>query len=533
MYRSIALEAKIGQLMIFGFHGTQVTPFIQRCITEHNLSGVIHFARNVESVQQLSRLNQELQALSRHTPSGQPLFIAADQEGGTVARLTKGVAVAPSAMALGAAKSEIITEKVCETSGLELRAAGINMNLAPVVDVNNNPENPVIGVRSFGEDAKDVARLGAAAIRGYQKHVAAVAKHFPGHGDTAIDSHHDLPVISHDRGRLERVELVPFREAIAQGVAGIMTSHVAFPAIEHNPGLPATLSYQVLTKLLREELGYGGLILTDCMEMKAIQNTFGTVEAAVMTMEAGADLVLVSQTEELQQKAFDALVAAVKSGRISEDRINESLARVTKAKERLNLLGKDSSLDLQLIGSPRHVDVMRHAIRRSLTVVQDQGNLPLGDERVLVIEFEASAATSAEDVLMNMGTLAQALKANGLAHLDEIKISMASTAKEHKPILRRAAEYDKVIVVTSDAHRNHSQAKLVQDLIKEHKRVIAVGTRTPYELQAFPEIPTYIAAYGSRPLVWDEAAQLLLGKSRALGELPVTIPGFGTCTLEE
>ena len=528
------LEAKIGQLMICGFSGTQITPFIRRMIIEHNLGGVIHFARNVESVLQLASLNEELQALSRQSPSGWPLFIAVDQEGGTVARLTKGVAVAPSAMALGATKSEAITCQVCETSGAELRAAGINMNLAPVVDVNNNPKNPVIGVRSFGEDPADVARLGAAAIRGYQKHVAAVAKHFPGHGDTAIDSHHDLPVISHDRSRLERVELVPFRAAIAQGVTGIMTSHVSFPAIEQTPGIPATLSYQVLTRLLREELGFEGLILTDCMEMKAIQNTFGTVEAAVLTIEAGADLVLISQTEELQQKAFEALVAAVRSGRISEERIDQSLARVIKAKEWLNSLGEGpSSLDPGRIGSPGHVDVMRNAIRHSLTVVQDGGCLPLGNERVLVIEFEGSATTIAEDVLVNMGTLAQALRANGLAHLDEAKISVEDVAQDYETALRGASEYDKVIVVTSDAHRNQTQAKFVQDLIKEHARVIAVGTRTPYELQAFPGTPTYIAAYGSRPLVWDEVAKLLLGKTRALGKRPVTIPGVKPSILEE
>jgi beta-N-acetylhexosaminidase len=180
MSQSISVEAKIGQLMVFGFNGTRVTSFLRRMITEHNLGGVIHFARNVESVKQLTGLNQELQALSSQSPSGVPLWIAADQEGGTVARLTRGVAVAPSAMALGAAGSEVLTERVCEVAGRELGGAGINMNLAPVVDVNNNPENPVIGVRSFGETPQDVARHGAAAIRGYQKYVAAVAKHFPG-----------------------------------------------------------------------------------------------------------------------------------------------------------------------------------------------------------------------------------------------------------------------------------------------------------------------------------------------------------------
>ncbi|NMB02841.1 MAG: beta-N-acetylhexosaminidase [Firmicutes bacterium] len=528
MVKSMTLEAKIGQLLMFGFSDTKVTPFIKRFITEHNLGGVIHFARNVSNVQQLAELNRELQELTKDSPSGAGLFIATDQEGGTVARLTNGVAVAPSAMALGACGSEEYTEKVCQVSGQELRATGVNMNLAPVVDVNSNPENPVIGVRSFGEDPHTVAALGAAAIRGYQKNVAAVAKHFPGHGDTNLDSHHDLPVIAHDRGRLERVELLPFRAAIEEGVAAIMTAHVVFPAIEPVEGLPATLSYQVLTKLLREELGFDGLIMTDCMEMMAIKGTFGTVEAAVMTIEAGADLVLISHTEELQQQAFDALVAAVKSGRISEQRIDESVERVMKAKERFRLL--DSSpeeVDLGVVGSSEHMQVMRDAIRNSITLVKDVPfSLPLGNERVLVVEFNASAATLAEDVLVDMGNLAKALTNNGLPQMENIVVNLTVSPQEEEAVLARAQACNKVVVATGDAHLNPSQLKLVQSLISQHDRVIAVGTRTPYELQAFPNIPTYVAAYGSRPLVWEEVAQILLGRYSATGRLPVSIPGL-------
>jgi len=524
MSQSISVEAKIGQLMVFGFNGTRVTSFLRRMITEHNLGGVIHFARNVESVKQLTGLNQELQALSSQSPSGVPLWIAADQEGGTVARLTRGVAVAPSAMALGAAGSEVLTERVCEVAGRELGGAGINMNLAPVVDVNNNPENPVIGVRSFGETPQDVARHGAAAIRGYQKYVAAVAKHFPGHGDTAIDSHHALPVMAHDRQRLDDVELVPFREAIAAGVTGIMTAHIAIPALEKAEGIPVTLSYQVLTKLLKEELAYQGLILTDCMEMKAIQDTFGTVKAAVLTIEAGADLVLISQTQELQRQAYDALVAAVKAGRISEERIDESYARVIRAKERLDLWGRKPGAHHHVIGSSEHVDVMRQAIRQSLTLVQDQNNLPLGDERILLLDFQGSAATVAEDVLGNTGSLGQALRRGGMVHLEEVNLGTAISDREMQAVLAKAKTYEKILVVTSDAHRNQGQGQFVSALSKEHEGVIVIGTRTPYELQVFPRVPTYIAAYGSRPLVWDEVAKFLLGKTKALGQLPVSIP---------
>ncbi|HKM43761.1 MAG TPA: beta-N-acetylhexosaminidase, partial [Limnochordia bacterium] len=476
----LSLEAKIGQLLMFGFTGTTVSPHIKEFIVKHNLGGVIHFAHNVQDPNQLTHLNQEFQNLAKLSPSGSGLIIAVDQEGGTVARLTAGVTVLPSAMALGAIDSAEITEKVCAVAGLELRATGINMNLAPVVDVNNNPLNPVIGVRSFGENAESVARLGAAAIRGYQRHVAAVAKHFPGHGDTDLDSHLALPVIQHSRERLDQVELLPFKEAIAQGVTGIMTAHVVFPAIEDTPGLPSTLSYQVLTKLLREELGFEGLIMTDCMEMAAIKETYGTVEAAVMAIEAGADMVLISQTEELQSSAFTALVAAVRSGRIAEERIDQSLARVRRAKEALQW----EQPELAVVGSQGHVEVVREAIRRSITLVRRQDNLPLGNERVLVVEPIRKAASIAEDVLMNMGTLSLSLKANGLVNVAECPVEMEISSEDHHAILAQAQGYDKIVVVTSDAHRHEGQARLVHDLVENGSDVIIVGNRTPYELAA-------------------------------------------------
>ena len=519
--RSMTVEAKVAQLLMFGFPGVKVTPFIRDFVLQHNLGGIIHFARNIENPRQLAALNQELQSLAKQSPSGLGMFIATDQEGGTVARLTEGAAVAPSAMALGAVRDESVTEQICTVAGLELAAAGVNMTFAPVVDVNSNPLNPVIGVRSFGENAASVAKQGAAAIRGFQQHVAAVAKHFPGHGDTELDSHLDLPVVNHGRERLEQVEFLPFREAIAHGVLGIMTAHVVFPAIEPTPGLPATLSHQVLTELLRKELGYEGLIITDCMEMAAITDTYGTVEAAVMALEAGADLVLISHTEAKQRGAFEAIVAAVRSGRLPEQRIDESLARVVKAKE---LLLAKAQPDLGVIGSAEHLEVMRSGIRRSITVVQDQGHLPLGRKSLLVVEPSKSAANIAEDTLVNMGTLAAALQGEGLSNLEQVVVSAEVTPEERSAVLAKAQGFEQVVVVTSDAHRQKGQAQLVQALLEAGRQVIAVGARTPYELAAFPAVPTYVAAYGSRPMVWEEVAKILVGKNQALGTLPVTIP---------
>lgn len=519
--QKMTVEAKVAQLLMFGFPGTTVSPFLKSFILEHGLGGVIHFARNIENPRQLAQLNGELQSLAQQSANGIGLFIGADQEGGTVARLTQGVAVPPSAMALGAVDDEAVTESICAVSGLELAATGTNMVFAPVVDVNSNPFNPVIGVRSFGEQAPRVAKHGAAAVRGYQRYVAAVAKHFPGHGDTELDSHLSLPVVHHGRQRLEEVEFLPFKEAIAQKVLGIMTAHVVFPAIEQTPGLPATLSYRVLTELLRKEFGFEGLIITDCMEMAAIADTFGTVEAAVMAVEAGADLILISQTEARQIGAFEAIVAAVKSGRISEERLDQSLERILKVK---NLTLSKPQPELDLVGSLEHKEIVRESIRRSITVVQDQGNLPLKGGNLLVVEPIKSAANIAEDKLLNVGTLAAALQAQGLTGLEQMAVSAGVTPAERRAVLAKAHGFDQVVVVTSDAHRQKGQAELVRALVEEGIRVIAVGARTPYELASFPTVPTYVAAYGSRPMVWEETAKVLVGKSAAVGKLPVTIP---------
>ncbi|HAN94761.1 MAG TPA: hypothetical protein DCQ17_04245 [Firmicutes bacterium] len=307
---------------------------------------------------------------------------------------------------------------------------------------------------------------------------------------------------------------------MAAGVAGIMAAHVVFPALESREKLPASLSPRVLTGLLREELGYEGLIITDCMEMAAIKQTVGTVEGAVQAIAAGADLAIISHSEDLQAQALQALVAAVREGRIPEERIDQSLQRILKLKRHLA-----RQLDLKP-GGPEHVEIMREAIRRSITLVRDGGNLPLGGEPILVVEFQEQAATQAEDVLLGVGTLARALQEKGSAKLQAAAVGSSGSDQELAAVLAQARQAAKVLVVTSDAHRNPAQVGLVGALLAEHGRVIVVGSRTPYELQAFPEVPTYIAAYGSRPLVWDVVAEVLLGKAQAGGRLPVSIPGL-------
>lgn len=342
--QNMSLKQKIGQLLMCGFHGHEVPESLRMLIQEHHIGGIIYFARNVKSVGQVAELGVQLQDMA-HQSGAPSIWIAVDQEGGMVARLTEGVTLFPGQMALAAGGDPASAYEAGFITGRELKAMGINLNFAPVLDVNNNPANPVIGVRSFGELPERVGLFGASLVKGLQQaEVAATAKHFPGHGDTDADSHLDLPTIPHSRERIDEVELVPFRAAIQAGVDAIMSSHIYFPEYEPRK-LPATLSSAVLNGLLRESLGYEGIIVTDCMEMEAIATHYGTVEAAVMALEAGADLILVSHTFELQLAALQAIADAVQSGRLSEERIERSVERLLalKAKRLLSAAGESEA----------------------------------------------------------------------------------------------------------------------------------------------------------------------------------------------
>jgi beta-N-acetylhexosaminidase len=366
-FEQLSMKEKIGQLFMCGFDGWEPTTEIESLIAEYGIGGVIYFRRNLQEASQVEELSVKLQ-----TAATIPLFIAIDQEGGMVVRLEQGVTVMPGAMAQGAAGDERLTYEAAKWSGAELRAMGVNMNFAPCLDVNNNPLNPVIGVRSYGENPKHVAKLGAAAIHGYRDGgIIAVAKHFPGHGDTASDSHHELPAVLHDIERLNAVELAPFRKAIEQGVDAVMTAHVVFPAFEPD-NVPATLSRKILTDLLRNHLGFLGVIVTDCLEMSAIAETLGVARGAVEAIKAGADIVLVSHRSARQTAALEAVMEAVMTGEIPEFRINEAARRVWGLKEKQGLF---------LSTAPAMNRVSAEAVQRELseaavTVVKGGNQFP-------------------------------------------------------------------------------------------------------------------------------------------------------------
>ncbi len=334
------LVRKLGQRFLAGFHGHEASSEIRSLIRDFGIGHVILFARNVDSPAQVARLCGELQELNRRVDSDIPLLIAVDQEGGRVARLREPWTVWPPLRALGRIGDERLAQEMGAALAAELGACGIRWNMAPVVDVDTNPNNPIINDRSFGEVPEIVGRLGVALSRGLEAGgVASCAKHFPGHGDTDIDSHLELPSVGHSRSRLEDIELRPFRDMIEAGIASIMTAHVLVR--EWDDGFPATLSPVVIGELLRGQMGYRGVVVSDDLEMRAIAKHWDVGEAAVKAASAGCDVLAVCATAELQVRALEALIHATESGALPKKPFDDSGERIRRLKERFALPHED------------------------------------------------------------------------------------------------------------------------------------------------------------------------------------------------
>lgn len=524
--QDMTLREKIGQMLLCGFEGTEATDQLKALIAEHHIGGVIYFARNVEQTGQVAELSEQLQQIAEQSGT-LPLWVSIDQEGGMVARITEGVALMPGQMALAAGAIGLkdggdAVYEAALISGKELRALGINLNFAPVLDVNNNPDNPVIGVRSFGESAELVAEFGHRSVQGFQDaNVVATAKHFPGHGDTSVDSHLDLPTIIHDQARIRSLELVPFIRAIEGGVDAIMSSHIYFPAFESEK-LPATLSKSVLSGLLREELGYAGVIMTDCMEMNAIAEHYGTVAASVMAIEAGADLVLISHRLDRQIGAIDAIEQAVKEGRLSESRIDASVARLLALKERRGLLVPQSGSAAE-VGTAEHRAVAQRLSEASITLVKDeQGLLPLKRVRTLAVTVAAAVSSGVDEAYAGPASLGAALAERGLDVIERV-LPLAEVGGLMGSVLAAAEDAEQIVIGTYNARFHPAQVELVRALQALGKPLVVVALRVPYDLLELPEVSTFIAAYESRPLALQSTAKGLLGELELKGRLPVTL----------
>ncbi|SEN24148.1 beta-N-acetylhexosaminidase [Lihuaxuella thermophila] len=520
----MTLEEKVGQMIMGGFYGDQPTEDARRLIQEAHVGSMILFAYsgNVKDPVQTAKLNNGLQKLAAETRLKIPLLIATDQEGGVVARLTTGATELPGNMALGAARDPKLVRQAYKIMAQELRAVGIQMDLAPDLDVNVNPDNPVIGVRSFAENPELVARMGTEAIRGLQKNqVIATAKHFPGHGDTNVDSHLGLPVINKSRAELEKVELVPFKQAIASGIDAIMTAHIHVPALDPTPDLPATLSKPILTGLLREQLGYRGLIITDSMTMAGVADYFGGVpQAAVKAVDAGADIILLtpSLTTDEQIEVYQAIVDAVRTGSLTEQRIDESVLRILKVKLKYGLF-QNSQVDLEQVpkkvGTEKSARQAREMAEKSVTLVKNEGNL-------LPLKLSADQKLG----IISQYSIIDRVKAYH-PNTEEIYMQKTNpTDAEIAQAVQMASSKDVLIVGTYSASLYPQQIKLVKELQKLNKPIAVVAFRNPYDIKDFPDVNAYVNAYGFRSVSLQAAVDTLFGTNHPSGKLPVTIPNL-------
>lgn len=331
---NMTLDEKIGQLIICGFDGYTLDNNFKNLIKENHLGGVILFSKNIKNSDGLINLINSLK--ETNSSNKIPLFISVDEEGGPVSRMPNEIYDIPSNKYIGQINNEDFSYEIGKLLGKQLSAFGFNLNFAPVLDINSNPNNPVIGIRSFGNDKDLVSKLGVKVINGIkEENIIPVAKHFPGHGDTSVDSHLNLPVVNHDFNRLNNFELIPFKEAIKNGVDAIMVAHILLPKLDKNN--PATLSKTIITDILRNKLNFNGLILTDDMTMGAITENYNIGDAAVKSINAGSDIILVCHETNNINTVINSIKLAVSKNIITESRINESVYRILSTKEKFNL----------------------------------------------------------------------------------------------------------------------------------------------------------------------------------------------------
>jgi len=500
--RELSVAVKAGQVLLCGFP-TPDPARAKELIQDLYVGGIVYFSHNLGTVDEVRELSLCLQSYAQASPTGWPLLLAIDQEGGTVSRLTKDVPRWPCAMAVSAASLGVgdatLARRVYYAMGRELAAAGIHANFAPVLDVNDSPENPVIGVRSFGDDPSWVGELGVMAMRGLtDAGVLGIGKHFPGHGNASEDSHAVLPAVTRGVDMLAKTELEPFRRTVAAGLNGLMTAHVVYPALD--PINPATLSATIIGKVLRQQLQFQGLLVTDCLEMSAIAKGVGTARGAVQALKAGSDMVLVSHSLELQRATHQAICAAVSSGELPAHRLDEAVCRIAAAKAQWCT---SAPRPLSEAERTAFAALRETVFGAAITVVADrQALLPLADSlgaRVLVASDEGLLHSARETLLQHLRC--------GVGDVRAVEHMEDATAV----VLVRNLAVDAV------------QSRTVREIARGHQRTIVVALGSPYDLAHIPAHTTRICTYNADSHSLRALAAILLGRQTALGKLPIQL----------
>ncbi|WP_149180226.1 glycoside hydrolase family 3 protein [Streptomyces sp. TRM49041] len=538
----MSLEEKVGQLFVMRVYGHSATDPDQadidanlreigvrtaaELVATYHVGGIIYFAwaHNTRDPHQIADLSNGIQraGLAGRTPL--PLLIATDQEHGIVARVGEPATLLPGAMALGAAGSRDHARHAAHLAGTELAALGIRQNYAPVADVNVNPANPVIGVRSFGADPRAVARLVAAQVKGYQgAGVAATAKHFPGHGDTTDDSHTKLPYIHHTREQWRALDAPPFRAAIAAGIGSVMTAHIVVPSLDPAED-PATLSRPILTGILRERLGYDGVVVTDSLGMEGVRTKYGDDRVPVLALKAGCDQLLNPPDLDL---AWNAVLDAVRGGEISEKRLDESVLRILRLKAGLGLFRHPyvthEGVD-RVVGTQAHLDAADRIAEATTTLLLNSGGLlPLSRRThrdVLVVGADPASPSGTTGPPTT--TLATALTELGFV-ATALSTGTAPTAARIEQAVAAAAGKDAVVVGTYNVTATGPQSTLVARLAATGVPVVTVAIRNPYDIAHLGGQRATLATYAWTDVELRAAARVIAGRARPKGRLPVPV----------
>ncbi|WP_093596054.1 glycoside hydrolase family 3 protein [Lentzea waywayandensis] len=522
--RGMSLEQKVGQLFVTYVNGQAAdvphpknqTDFgvatAAEMVRKYQPGGVIYFNNssrdNIDTPKQIAQLSNGLQKASRI-----PLLISTDQEMGLVTRIGPPATQLPGNMALGAGRSTKDAEEAARITGQELRAMGINQNFAPDADVNSNPANPIIGVRSFSSDPKLAADMVGAQVQGYEgrrwfdlSSVTSTAKHFPGHGDTSEDSHTALPVSNRSLDQWRQIDAPPFKAAIAAKIDSIMTAHIQVPQIDPS-GNPATLSPKIITGLLRDELKYDGVVITDSLEMAGVRKLHSDAEIPVLAIKAGVDQLLMPPNLGL---AIDSVIKAVRSGEITEQRIDQSVLRILKMKllrgVMLTAEVDENKVD-QVVGS--NTQSAQAIADRTITVVRNDAQaIPLNATAPLVVGTSDGPASA----------LATRLKGT------KVVTATSPTPAQIQQALTAAANADKIVVLTNNASTRPAQVDLINQLVATGKPVIAAATGNPYDV-AHSNAKTWLATYSTTTVSMEALARILLGEAKPQGKLPVDVPG--------
>lgn len=503
------IKEMIGQRIVVGFPGTDIDEELVELVRDYKVGNFILFKHNIVSGPQVKELCKKLQDLAiEHT--GYPAFITIDQEGGMVTRLENDCVNIPGAMAIAATRDSNNAYLAGKVTGEQLKALGINFNLAPDVDINSNMDNPVIGVRSYGDLPSQVAEYSVAMTKGLlDGGVLASAKHFPGHGDTNVDSHLGLPQIEKTMEELKNWDLVPFQAVIEAGIPAITTSHIIFPALD---SLPATMSRAIITDLLKKKMGFEGLVVSDCMEMSAIQKFYGTIEGVKHAAHAGVDLIFLSHTGSYAKESAIAIKAALEAGELSEKEIEESFAKIVCFKKQYL---KEEDIEFDVVSGK---ELARELLKKSITPVQVARPLPRVDSNSLFlgsIPFRATNASNTEEEFHFPGYMAEEFRGKG------ILTSPNPDMEEIERVLKGGETASAIVIGTYNGHLNKGQLELIKEASKVNNNIIVLALRNPYDLRNLPEQVYGIAVYEYTKNSLEVICEFLKNPFELKGQLPI------------